>query len=91
MVKKVEIGGHTFTVKHREMDDLCGKVERPELTIYIDNTKPESIQQETLLHEILHCIKWLAGTERKDDEKDERDVQAESHLLFQVLKSNKLW
>ena len=88
MINKVQIGAHIFKVKHREMDDLCGKVERSELIIYIDNTKPQSIQEETLLHEILHCIKWLAGTERKDEDKDERETQAEAHMLYEDIKSH---
>lgn len=87
---KIKIGAHEVMVKKRKMDELYGEFDKDSLTITIDNTKPITIQEETFIHEIIHAINWLAGIEIKDEEKEEKNVQALGHLLYQVLKDNNL-
>lgn len=54
--------------------------------IYVDQTYHTDLQAETLLHEIYHVIKWVAGIKKEDDE--ESMIRIESPLMLGVLRDN---
>lgn len=88
--KSVKIGAHIFEVIQR--DDLesgnLGSSSVSKLKIFIDETAPESLQIETLFHEILHVIYDLSGI-KKEEAEEEKEVQAIAGYLFQVLQDNR--
>lgn len=88
--KSVKIGAHTFKVIYRKMDNNFGEMDDTTLTITIDNTMPQTQQEETLIHEILHAIRKLSGTELERERDEERVVQSVAHLLYQTLKDNRM-
>lgn len=85
---ELKIGGHTYTIiKAPSLDH--GGFEPHELKIYIRPDLP-SLMEETLLHEILHAVRHLTGTEHEDEKEDERQVNIQALALYQILKDNKL-
>ena len=79
--KTINIGPHTFKVELRKMDEHYGNFDMGKLQISIEKDIPQSLQEETLIHEILHGIQELTGTEQK-----EKQVQAQGVLFYQVIK-----
>lgn len=91
MVSKLKIGAHKFDVEKlpdRYMPDTCGEVKVDTLRIFVRDDLPVSMELETLVHEVLHAIRILSGTNLSDDSEEERVVQSVGHLLYQFLKDN---
>lgn len=88
--KEIEIGAHTFRVVAVEpyINDDLGRCDHDTLTIFIKQDMPLSLMWETLLHEVLHAVRHINGTDLTDNEAEERTVQADAHLLFLTLKNN---
>ena len=87
------IGAHTFTVELREnfaSEGQHGKSILEKLHLIFDENAPQTLLEETLIHEVLHMIRELNGTAIKDEDEEERVVQADAHLLYHFLKSNNL-
>lgn len=90
---KIKIGAHVYTVetsKSLGVKDNYGKAEMESLEIFIREDIPQSLKEETLLHEIMHQIRQLNNLDVKDEEEEERIVQIMSHGLYQVLTDNNL-
>lgn len=87
---KITIGAHEFKIVKRKMDDMFGECDSEALTITIDSTKPQTQQEETFFHEVLHAQRKLLGQELKDEDEEEKVVQALGHLTYQFLITNKL-
>lgn len=85
----VKIGAHTYRIVKRQMDDSFGEYDDQTSIITIDNTKPQSLQEETLIHEVLHVIRQQLGVELQGED-EEKVVQPLGHAIYQFLKDNKL-
>jgi hypothetical protein len=86
----LKIGPHLYNVylvPSNQVDD-CGSVNHQTHEIFIRNDMPLSLQLETLVHEILHVVRVDMATTLDDTDEEERLVQREGHLLFQILKEN---
>ena len=82
--KKLKIGGHIYKVELVDMDDIDsanGEQDRHRNRIRICKTDPQSQQEETLLHEIIHAVN--GGLK-------EEIVDSLAVSLYQVFKDNKL-
>ena len=91
--KKVKIGAHEYKIVFRDdLDDDNFGVCRPrKLSIFIDEDVPQSQQEETFFHEVLHAIFSQNGLAKPwEPEKEERQVQILGHALYQFLKENNL-
>jgi len=81
---KLKIGGHEYLVEFTEYDNIegdCGDSDRHRNRIRICQTDPQSQQEETLIHEIIHAIN--GGLK-------EEIVDGLAVSLYQVLKDNEL-
>ena len=87
---KLRVGAHTIEIKmvDRNSHENCGSAVVDSCKIFIRNDMPPSMQLETLVHEVLHLVRTLNGTNIKDADAEERVVQADAHLLYQFLKDN---
>ena len=82
--KKLKVGAHTFNVFLVDPDDIekdCGECNIGKLTIKIKKNMPQSVMEETLIHESIHAMNF--GLE-------EKDVQFLSMGIYQILKDNNL-
>ena len=90
--EKIKIGGHIYKVIFKDdMDDENMGVCRPsKLKIFVDKNLPQSKQEETFIHEVLHAIFHQLGsfTVREQDE-EEKMAQSVGHSLYQFLSENK--
>ena len=90
VIKSIKIGGHTFkvlytTLKDSVNDDL-GNCDTENNCIRIRTDVAPSLQESTLLHEILEAINSM--NELKLEHKTITILETN---LYQVLKENKLW
>lgn len=75
-------------------EDRLAQTETPILVITVDDQRPLSQLQESLLHEILHCLIWQANIsvpERKKDSHHEREetlVGQLSGILLDCIQRN---
>ena len=82
--KSLKIGGHIYDVKLVESDDIqkdCGECAVDKLEIKIKKTMPQTMQEETLIHEAIHAMNFGLS---------EESVQYLSMAFYQFLKDNKL-
>lgn len=80
----LKVGGHTYEVLLVESDDIqkdCGECAVDKLQIKIKKTMPQTMKEETLIHEAIHAMNF--GLE-------EREVQYLSMAFYQLLKDNNL-
>ena len=84
----VIVGGVTYTAEFvpnlMAKDDLWGKVDFFNSSIYIDDSLSESRKEQTFIHELTHAIFLEAGYK----EQDEDMINRISIVLHQVLKDN---
>ena len=87
---KLKIGAHTYDVEmvSAYVGDDCGRVDNEKLKIVVREGMPYSSQWETLIHEVVHAYRMLAGVNLPNEEEEEKIVQAEGHLLYMFLKDN---
>lgn len=100
----VWIGPHKFTIVWSQQDllrvarsgagDRLGQSEMDVMQITVSPERAFTGQQETLLHEILHCLIWEAGIaipenpEADGDEREEKLVGQMSGILLDCIKRN---
>ncbi len=85
----LKIGAKTYRIDYIDVlspDEDCGHCHHPRQLIRIDSSLPESEQEETLLHEILHTCCTFVGIEGKCTE--EEFITRVSPILYTVLKEN---
>jgi hypothetical protein len=93
MIKSFKLGGKTFKVKEVDHDtENLGRSNSPLLEIQIQriwNGKeiPNSSKEQTLIHEVVHCILDELG--HLDLNRDEVFVQSFSSMLYQFMQSSK--
>ncbi len=80
---KPKICGHRYTVIAYDEDSLIGTTSFDTMTIKINSRAPREIQEETLIHEILHCI-FFHSSERDWHEHPEALIQAIANGLWQA-------
>lgn len=91
LLKKVRVSGKTFSVKYFDFDKrvgsngIDGNVDMSTQVIQIDSKNHTELQEEALLHEILHCVFDAAQLEQ-----DEPTIGRLSNGLYQVLKDNNM-
>jgi hypothetical protein len=87
----VRISHYTFKIERVKGKALgaagvYGMCSKDKQVIYMDTTATDSVQLDTLLHEILHGIWWTGALE--DEDKEERIVSVLATGLVQVFKDN---
>jgi len=90
---KLKIGAHEYDVIRRDdMDDEdFGSCRQRKLKIFINDNVPQSLQEETMIHEALHSIYMQLGMGTpQGDDKEEQEVQALGHAIYQFLKDKNL-
>lgn len=96
---EIKIGSYTYTlVFSKEIaaeGHVFGSTHHHTLKIYIDPSTNPIVQEETLLHEILHAILFVSGMGYRFDEKEpqkrpdeEELIRSLSPMFHQVLKDN---
>ena len=86
----IKIGAHIWKVKpdaeRLRVNNLHGEVSFECLEIYYDETLPEALQEETILHEINHIIlrDWLST------DLDEEDVGRQARAWLMVMRDNEI-
>jgi hypothetical protein len=91
MVDTVRISHYDFKIervkgKTMAANEVFGLCDKNKQVIYMDTTATDSVQLDTLLHEILHGIWWTGALE--DEDKEERIVSVLATGLVQVFKDN---
>ena len=102
----VLIGPHEFEIVWSQSEmlrharnsrqDRLGQTEIPIQLITIEDGRPRSGMQETLLHEILHALIWEAGItvpenpEASEQDREEKLVGQLSGVLLDCLQRNPL-
>ena len=90
---KVKIGAHEYEIVFRDdldSDDFMGVCRPSKLKIFIDGKLPQSQQEETFIHEVLHAIFHLLGKKEETANEEEKQVQPLGHAIYQFLKENDL-
>ena len=93
MIKSFKLGARTYKVKRVSHDsNNLGKARSPLGTIEIQKTWagkdiPVDAQEETLYHEVFHCVLDQIG--RSDLNEDESFVQAVAGMLYQFAMTAK--
>ena len=91
-MRKVKIGWKEYTIEEvnsQNINEGNGEfhgigLHGPQI-IKINKDYPKKDKQETLIHEILHCIDIYAGLGLSEDQ-----ITGLSNMIFQVLKDNHL-
>lgn len=96
-LNELKIAGHTVIVKFypvSEMRGLMGSTWNAHNIIQICQDFPESQQEETLIHEILHhCMSNLGLIYDKESQTaihSERTIESLAQAIYQVLRDNNL-
>jgi hypothetical protein len=100
----VWIGSHRFSIEYGQDyflslvraggSDRFGESNMASMTIRVSDARSFTGMQETLLHEILHCLIWQAGIDIPEDpeknchEREEKLVGQMSGILLDCLKRN---
>jgi hypothetical protein len=88
--KKLKIGGHIYTVKHRDRFredgvEKTGSCLSVHTTLWIDNNPSKSQQESTLIHEILEAL-----NNENELNLTHQQISTLECGLYQVLKDNRL-
>lgn len=84
----ITVGGYVFEIQLLPGDCLggnFGKIDWSDMTIKLNKDASESVQAETLLHEVLHSVEGVV-----DFKLDHNVLSALSNCLFGVLRNNNL-
>lgn len=100
----VWIGPHKFSIQYGQQyfldlvragaSDRFGESNMASMTILVSDARAFTGMQETLIHEILHCLIWQAGIdvpenpEANGHEREEKLVGQLSGILLDCLKRN---
>lgn len=86
----LKVGAHTYKVvltdREEDLDGATGCMSDDEATIWIDKRCPRSVQESTLIHEILHCMNSTLG----ESEFGHALIDSLSEQFYQVLTENNL-
>lgn len=86
--KTLKVGGHIYKVFLKELDDCSGETDMKKLSISIDKNAPQSVQEATLIHEIMaHCIN---STFAGENHIAHGLMDSLSEQMYQVLSENKM-
>lgn len=94
-IYKLKLGAFEYDLIYRhDSDDDCGKTCLHDKTIWINTRFNSQIQQETLMHELLHvaledCSLLEHPIDKKDD-MEEAMVRFISPELYQFFKDNRV-
>ena len=83
MKNKIKICGHIYTIVADDQEYRTGGTELDTGTIKIRTTPPLGVQEETLIHEIIHCI-YFHASERDWNKHQESLIQAIANGLWQA-------
>jgi hypothetical protein len=83
--KKIKVGGHTITILFKDIEE-CGLYDDEKGTITIRKKMSKTLQESTLIHEIMHAMNSTLSETREGHTL--QDSLAEQ--LYQVLSENKL-
>ena len=92
--KRLRIMGKPFKVtwvpKMQDEEEACGKTDPRSCWIKVDADLPLAQKQDTLLHEVLHCIWYEMGihNEAKEGDLEETIITRLATGLTQVMKAN---
>lgn len=90
---KIKIGAHIYDIVFRDDldDEDFGTSRQKKLKIFINQEIPQTLQEETLFHEVIHNIYLQNGLSIGINEtEEEKQVQIISHGIYQFLKDNNL-
>lgn len=92
--KNIRIGPFDYEISYGTTIEGRGHTLSEQMKILISEGMTLQSEQETLLHEILHCCWWVAGLD--DDKNEEAVVTGMSPVLYDTLtrrenKTVKLW
>ena len=91
MPTNLKVGAHNYQIVLTDQIDDFGACEHTKLRILINNSAPQSQQEETLIHEALHAIFDITGISKDlTDLEEEKIVQPLGHAIYQLLLDNKL-
>lgn len=86
----LKLGGHIYKVVYTTdqdiLDGASGAMSDQDCTIWIDPRFPKSIQESTLIHEMLHAFCATMG----DSEYGHSLIDSLAEQLYQGLKDNNL-
>ena len=82
----LKIGGHTYKVIYKELDNILGETNFNKGEIYIEKNMPQSLKESTLLHEIFHCM----NSTFDDTPTGHMLLDSLSEQFYQVLKDNQM-
>lgn len=87
-IETVKIGGLTYEVTKKPdlqgSDGNWGQIQYKKLEISLDDSLPEQLEDQTLIHEIVHGILFEAGYPNHEEDQANRI----GLVLYQVLKDN---
>ena len=75
------LAGTVWTVAYSADIGELGRCERDKATILLKTDVPEQVMVSTFCHELIHAMKFMRG----ETDHDEKDVDAQGHLLHQFL------
>ena len=81
-MKSIKVGGITYKIEHKDLDDSMGKTDFTKSTICLDEKLNKDQEQATLIHEVIHCI---------NNQLSEDKVEFLAQALYQIIKDNNLW
>lgn len=79
--RHLKIGGHVYTLTFSQTMEELGKTIYNDRIIIINNEADRTIQESTLIHEILHAV---------NSQLDHTLLDSLAEQLYQVLKDNNL-
>jgi len=94
--KKIKVGGHVYRIvfpyRFKERTDILGQADHDLNEIRLtdkdglDNKRVVSSVEESLIHEVLHCVDWVYNSGKLEEDVIKRLSQG----LYQVFKENKI-
>ncbi len=98
---KADIGPYTYSIRFRKEPgkalgknkgglpkDLYGLTINGEQLIYISNRHSKKVQQDTLVHELLHAAWFASGLGSLHHPSEEETVSILAPMVLQALQSN---
>ena len=97
----IRVGAHKYDVVYsteelalvglREKATLLGHTDHWGLMITIHSDLSHTVERETLLHEVIHCIWTVSGVSSLKSITEEQMVRGVEHVFFQVLTNNPIF
>lgn len=84
--KQVQLGGVVWKVEESYLAGNLGVCRNDRGTIYVDNTLPGAVKNQTFCHELVHAILFSMG--KPADQHDEIFVDGFATFLHQYLEQH---